>query len=464
MMVFRLASRMSGWSLSRRFALAGGFVMLFAMIGAGSWVTSRIETNVVQNTVSSTALFMDSFIAPLAQELENADTLSIGPIRALDELLSGTRLGERVVDIRIWKPGGLVAYSTDFGLVGKKLQPSAQLEAAFSGHVTGGFADAGAGHQSPAASGPLLEIYSPIRKDWTGDVIAVAEFYEKAGRLEHDLAMVRLQSWAVIAVVTILIGLLLFGIVDRGSRTIEHQRTALVMRVRELQEMSEENRRLRYRAQRASSRVSEVSEQLLRRLSADLHDGPAQLVGLAALRLDSLKDIAGKGQRDKEIAELENVLGDVVHDIRNICQGLSLPELTEMTLPRVVEHAIAVHERRTGTHVKRALSIARENVPVPLKICLYRFIQEGLNNAHHHAPGAETAVTVTCEGAIMRARVSNGPAAGPAREKRMRGGLGLRGLRDRIESLGGRLDFSHEPGDGAELAMEIDMESGTFDE
>lgn len=463
-MVFRFASRISGWSLSRRFALAGGFVMLFAMLAAGSWVTSRIETNVVQNTVSSTALFMDSFIAPLAQELEKSDTLSIGPIRALDELLSGTRLGERVVDIRIWKPGGLVAYSTDFSLVGKKFPPSAELESAFQGHVAGGFAESGINHQSPAADGPLLEIYSPIRKDWTGEVIAVVEFYEKAGSLEQDLSRVRLQSWAVIAGITILIGSLLFGIVNRGSRIIESQRSALVERVRELQVMSEENRRLRYRAQRASSRVSEVSEQLLRRLSADLHDGPAQLVGLAALRLDSLKNITSRKQRDRQIAELENVLGDVVRDIRNICQGLSLPELKEMTLPALAEHAISAHERRTATHVARTVCLTRENAPVPLKICLYRFIQEGLNNARRHASGAETAVSVTQEGAILKARVTNGPGDGRGREAHLRGGLGLRGLQDRIESLGGRLDFSHEPGKGAVLAMEIDMESGTFDE
>ncbi len=463
-MVLRFASAWSGWSLSRRFALAGGFVMLFSMLAVGGWVTSRIETNVVQNAVSSTALFMDSFIAPLAQELEDTDTLSIGPIRALDELLSGTRLGERVVDIRIWKPGGLVAYASDFSLVGKKLPPSAKLEAAFKGHVTGGFADTHDGHQAPPSAGPLLEIYAPIRKDWTGDVIAVAEFYEKAGPLEAALARVRLQSWAAIAAVTVLVGGLLFGIVDRGSRTIEQQRAALAGRVRQLQAMSEENRQLRYRAQRASSRVSEVSEQLLRRLSADLHDGPAQLVGLAALRLDSLKAIAGKKERDREIGELENTLGEVVHDIRNICQGLSLPELANMPLPRVAEHAIAVHERRTGTHVGRTIAIGRKDAPEPLKICLYRFIQEGLNNAHRHAAGAEVSVTVAEEGSLLKARIVNGPGTGGSKDARMRGGLGLRGLRDRIESLGGRLDFSLRPGKGAELAMEIEMESGTFDE
>lgn len=463
-MELRFASQWSGWSLSRRFALAGGVVMLFSMLAVGSWVTSRIETNVVQNTVSSTALFMDSFVAPLAQELDGTDTLSIGPIRALDELLSGTRLGERVADIRIWKPGGLVAYATDFSLVGKKLPPSAKLEEAFRGHVTGGFADRHGGHQIPAADGPLLEIYAPIRKDWTGDVIAVAEFYEKAGPLEAALARVRLQSWAAIAAVTVLVGGLLFGIVDRGSRMIEDQRAALSSRVRQLQAMSEENRQLRVRAQRASSRVSEVSEKLLRRLSADLHDGPAQLVGLAALRLESLKNIAAKKKRDDEIGELENVLGEVVHDIRNICQGLSLPELEQMPLPRVAEHAITAHERRTGDHVAGKIAVTRGDAPEPLKICLYRFIQEGLNNAHRHAAGAKISVEVYEEGPLLKARVVNGPGGKEMEAARMRGGLGLHGLRDRIESLGGMLDFWHEPGRGAQLSMEIDMEGGTFDD
>ena len=48
---------MADWSLSRRFATAGGLIMLAAMLGIGYWVTTRIESGVVRNTANATALF-----------------------------------------------------------------------------------------------------------------------------------------------------------------------------------------------------------------------------------------------------------------------------------------------------------------------------------------------------------------------------------------------------------------------
>jgi len=71
-------------TLLQRFALTGGAVMVIAMLVIGSWVTSVISARVVESTAAATALFMDSYIAPLAQELDSQDALSIGPTRALD--------------------------------------------------------------------------------------------------------------------------------------------------------------------------------------------------------------------------------------------------------------------------------------------------------------------------------------------------------------------------------------------
>ncbi|MFY9206762.1 MAG: two-component sensor histidine kinase, partial [Yoonia sp.] len=67
---------------------------------------------------------------------------------------------------------------------------------------------------------PLLEVYSPIRQLWTGDVIAVAEFYERADMLVSDLATARRNSWLVVGGVFLASGLISFGIVQAGGRTI----------------------------------------------------------------------------------------------------------------------------------------------------------------------------------------------------------------------------------------------------
>lgn len=455
---------MADWSLSRRFAVTGGLVMLAAMIGVGLWVTSRIESGVVRNTANATALFMDSFIAPLTQELTESDTLSIGPIRAIEEMMDGTRLGERVVSVKIWKPGGLIAYASSIEEIGKRYQPSEDLLKALAGEVSGGLTDlSSAENVGERGLAPvLLEVYSPIRESFTGNVIAVIEFYEKADALTEALSRARLQSWVAVIAFTAFIGAGLFGIVDAGSRTIDRQRRALLERVEELQAMSEENRRLRQRVERASGRVSEFGEAALRRLSADLHDGPAQLVGFAALRLDSLRRIGDRKQRDAGIGELEGVLKQAVKEIRDIGQGLSLPEIEHMGLQQVAAHAIAAHERRTGVHVEQRLDIGRTAGAGAVKAGLYRFMQEGLNNAWRHAGGAPVRVEAAMVGPMLTARIANGPGTRP-HDSTAGGGSGLRGLGDRIESLGGVLSFEHGA-EGAVLSMSIDLSGGYSDD
>ena len=66
--------------------------MIAGMAIIGFWMTERLKAHVIENTAQATALLMDSFIAPLTQELAGSDTLSPGPVRALEEMLQSPAL------------------------------------------------------------------------------------------------------------------------------------------------------------------------------------------------------------------------------------------------------------------------------------------------------------------------------------------------------------------------------------
>ena len=458
-----LGRRVSAWSLRRRFAVTGSLVMLVAMALIGSVVTHTISENAIDTSAAATALYMDSFISPLAQELAEGDTLSVGPIRALDELAQSPQLRDRVRSIKIWKPGGLVVYASDLNEIGKRFEPDEALAGAFGGNVHAELdrLDDSESASERAIGVPLLEIYSPIRADWTGEVIAVAEFYENATDLTGALAKARWTSWSAIAAVTLLIGGSLFGIVNAGSLTIERQQEALRQKVAESEAMSEENRRLRLRAERANSRVSEITEANLRRVSADLHDGPAQLVSLAALRLDGVRTARSREKREQEIEAMALALKDAIREIRDISRGLSLPDLKTMSLAKVVNRAIQSHEALTNVRVAQAVDLPEMDAPLAAKACLYRFLQEGLNNAFRHAQGADVTVHAALADSTLTASVENGPAKddAPARDG---GGMGLKGLKERIESLGGNFNFARRGVGGTCLSMQIDLQGGAF--
>jgi signal transduction histidine kinase len=446
-------------SLAERFALTGGFVMLLGMAAIGSWVASRIEEGVTRNTANATALYVESVIAPLSQELTRPDGLSSSAVRALDEVLSSTPLGRRVVSFKIWRDGGRVVYATNPSLAGQVFPPTADLRAAWSGHVVANFDALGDDEDAPerATGIPLLEIYSPIREVWSGDVIGVAEFYEEARDLKSNIFAARLESWLVVGAVTATTAAALFGIVLGGSRTIERQRGALEARVGELATLAAQNEALRLRVQRASSRATELNERYLRRISAELHDGPAQLLGFAALRVASIDD-ADRGGRSEEVQRIHSALSGALRDLRAICRGLALPEIDGMSLSELLDSAVAAHRQRTQATVEVDLDgdLAAEALPRSLRICVYRFVQEGLNNAYRHAGdvAARVCAAVT-EGVLFVAVEDEGH--GLADTRQCREGLGLSGLRDRVESLGGEFQIESREGAGARIAMKIGL-------
>lgn len=449
-------------SLTARFALTGSVVMLAAALIGGLWVTEIIARSAISSTAGATALFMDSIIGPLTRELEESDTLSIGPIRAIEEVMSTTALGDRVVSVKIWKPGGLVAYAADTELIGRRFPVSENLARAFSGEIVAELdvLDDPESAGERATGLPLLEIYSPIRKPWSGEVLAVGEFYEDATGLRTTLRDARLNTWLIVFAMTMLLAAALLGIVHRASAVIDQQRLALRQRAEEAERASQQNRVLRLRVERAAGRAAEMNERFLRRISADLHDGPAQLIGLAALRLGRLTQSDDREVRRGEGDVVRRALDESMREIRAICSGLSLPDIEGAALAAVIADAAHAHERYTGTRVTLAVGDLPATVTPAVKICAFRFVQEGLNNAFRHAAGIGQRVEAAMEGAMLSVTVANAPADG-ATTPADGGGLGLSGLRERVESLGGVFAFEAPP--DAEVRMTMTIGPGAGD-
>lgn len=249
-------------------------------------------------------------------------------------------------------------------------------------------------------------------------------------------------------------------IVVRGSRVIDNQSIALKQRVAELSDLLEQNKLLSAKVQRASRRAAAFNERSLRRLGADLHDGPAQLIALAALRLDSpaFCDYASAAElRRSEAEAIRTNLADALTEIRTICNGLVLPHIELADLSEVLALAVREHEQRTGVDVELNLaSEAPASLSPSTKICIFRFVQEGLNNGYRHAGGNGQAVSqFIVDGKVGIQVRDDGPGFDP---RSIRPDcLGLAGLRERVESIGGIFSI-RSSGAGTCLEMLLDLE------
>ena len=90
-------------SLAQQFATVAALVLVAGMTVLGFWVSERIKQGVMHNSAASGALLMDSYIAPMVQELATGDEISSARRDALDRVLKQSAMSRRVSAIKIWR-------------------------------------------------------------------------------------------------------------------------------------------------------------------------------------------------------------------------------------------------------------------------------------------------------------------------------------------------------------------------
>jgi signal transduction histidine kinase/Tfp pilus assembly protein PilF len=251
---------------------------------------------------------------------------------------------------------------------------------------------------------------------------------------------------------------------ERGHRTIELQRQELQEKVLSLHHSLQQNEVLRGRLMLAATRSTALNERFLRRLSAELHDGPAQDLGFALLKLggDTLPRAAEELPEPlqtgylQELGGVERSLARALGEMRAIARGMCLPELGGLSLEETVHKVISTHQRRTRTEVQVQIDNPEQVLPLPVKITLYRLVQESLANAFKHGGGVGQMVRLWAENDDLLLAVSDeGPGFDLSAVLAQSEGLGLLGMRERVESLGGNFRLNTAPGQGTHIEIRL---------
>lgn len=443
-------------SLARRFLLASLLVLVVGGLAIGWWIGGQLERGIIDRTASVTGLYVESFIQPHIESLANGAWLSDADKTQLDALLTDTTFGQQIVALKVWRPDGTIVYSPERALIGQSFPSDESLRNALNGNVVADMSSLDASENvSEQARGfsRLLEMYLPVRERGGERIIGVAEFYQLPTEIDREVAGAQLRSWLVVAAAVSLTYLLLYGIVRQGSNTIRSQQVALQAQVTELSTLLDQNEQLRNRVRVAAERNTTLGERHLRRISSDLHDGPGQMLALAMLRLDQLRQPGPDTGPDATADELKTTLDDALRDMRSIAAGLRLPELTVLSPADTVRRAVDDHVRRAGVPVSLNVNEAPPQATLPTKIALFRAAQELLSNSTRHGEGRDIAVELAGDETELRLTVSD---AGPGLDRSrvgQEGHLGLAGIREQAELLGGGFEITDRPGGGAQVTV-----------
>jgi signal transduction histidine kinase len=110
----------------------------------------------------------------------------------------------------------------------------------------------------------------------------------------------------------------------------------------------------------------------------------------------------------------------------------------------------------TGLKLSASGPPSEVSLPPEAERLAYRVVQEGLTNAMKHAPGSEVRLRISVSGDQLEIELRNWGGKRPSSLARTGSGLGLQGLRERLQALGGRLDAAPE-GDGWRLRAGIPL-------
>jgi signal transduction histidine kinase len=414
-----------GRSRAHKLTTSVSFAIVLATVTASLVVAQHIQELVAHRAAASTALYMDSVVVPLVQELAVKPSLSDQNRAALEQLMSPASSGKPVVAFRIWLADRIV-FSTRGELVGRQFPSTPARNRAFDGDVVASLGlDGDDEDDERALQVPILEIYAPVRQTGTNKIIALAETSELAVDLMKEIRTAQYTSYAVLAAGAIgLIGTL-FGLTGGLQRQIG-----------ELARQQVQDKLLRKRVCRANRRVLESNEKNLRRVAKELGAGPLQLIAFAKLRLDALRESPDK--LGEEVAAISAALNDCMTQIRGVSTGLTPADLQDLPLTDVIGTAICLHEGRTGSVVSCEFRDLPQDAPSALKSCLYQFIEEALGRVFQHSQNALVHVCAKSEDERLEMELFcrlQPPAAPIAKAI----DSGSESLRHRLEALGGEL-------------------------
>ena len=122
----------------------------------------------------------------------------------------------------------------------------------------------------------------------------------------------------------------------------------------------------------------------------------------------------------------------------------------------MLRKVITLHGAKSEAEASQFYQDLPSDIPLPIQICAYRFLQEGLNNAHRHGSADKCRVSAYLQkGELIISLKDNGVGFRKSALNNDGVHLGLSGLKDRIASLGGSLGINSELGVGTSLKFSI---------
>jgi len=205
-------------------------------------------------------------------------------------------------------------------------------------------------------------------------------------------------------------------------------------------------------------KIVTAQEEERRRLSREIHDGPAQMMANVLMRTDLIERI----YREKgielalaELSDLKQTVRNALSEVRRIIYDLRPMALDDLgIIPTLKKYTSTAMEYNQGIDIKFRSTKSEISLPKDYEVAIFRLVQECINNALKHANPTEINVKIEWATYFINVVVRDNGVGFNTKELKP-GTFGLVGLRERIDLLKGSMDVQSAKGKGTLVMFQI---------
>ena len=247
------------------------------------------------------------------------------------------------------------------------------------------------------------------------------------------------------------------------SQEIAHRKTAeaaLKKSERHYSELLEQSEQLQEQLRQLSRQILSAQEEERREISRELHDVIAQTLTGINVRLAALSKEAATNTKglDRNIARTQRLVEKSVDIVHRFARELRPAVLDDLGLIPALHSFMKNFTTRTGVRTQLTAFAGVEEMETARRTVLFRVAQEALTNVARHAKASRVKVSLQkmADGVCMKIE-DDGKSFQVERTLHANGGkrLGLLGMRERLEMVGGKFGVESAPGQGTTITAQI---------
>ncbi len=210
-------------------------------------------------------------------------------------------------------------------------------------------------------------------------------------------------------------------------------------------------------------RLLEQREQERQSIARDLHDGPLQEIIAANYALAGIRASLADPSLGQELQEVQDILKQQVSALRDFAGELRPPTLANFGLGKAIRSYLQTYqEKHPNISVRYEENQEGELIPQEVRLALFRILQESLHNISRHARASSVSVGLakTPEQALLEIEDDGVgfEASEDWLELARNGHLGLVGMRERAQAIGGEIEVYSKRGEGTRVRVCVPLE------